>query len=156
MAERDSTKTPVAAEALIAAAPLALHRIPRGRPALVSGSARAGRRSAEPSERPVTVPVRPAPPAPARCTGLPCRPGRRPSCPLAKGRRGSVAGVGSNEGGGDSSPAGGQVPGWRALWEGGGTAGRELVTDNPGRPRASGGWSQTGGGGRVCESGKGL
>lgn len=42
MAERDNTKTPVAAEALIAAAaakPLALHRIPRGCPAPASGSA---------------------------------------------------------------------------------------------------------------------
>ncbi|XP_070334368.1 transcriptional regulatory protein AlgP-like [Odocoileus virginianus] len=79
MAERDSTKTPVAAEALIAAAaPLALHRIPRGRPAPASGCARAPRGC--PSRRPAPRRARPAraPPVP--------RPQQRPLCAPARSR----------------------------------------------------------------------
>lgn len=80
MAERDSTKTPVAAEALIAtaAAPLALHRIPRGRPAPASGCARAPR--PRPSRRPAQRAPRAAPSAAPPRLARPQPPGKQGRC----------------------------------------------------------------------------
>lgn len=137
MAERDSTKTPVAAEALIAAAaPLALHRIPRGRPAPASGSARAPRPC--PSRRPAPrrAASRPAPRAPRAAPSAAPPRRARPQPPGAQGS-GAVpggapavlqprgAGTPPRARGGAEEPrqppAGGQVPPEaRALREGGG------------------------------------
>lgn len=180
MAERDSTKTPVAAEALIAAAaPLALHRIPRGRPAPASGSARAPRPC--PSRRPAPrrVPPRPArpprralssapsarPPAAAGCAGQRRSSRRRPRGPPAQGRWDSAAGEGRRRGTetapcrgtgapGGARSAGRRRSGRRARGPGDGRSG-QLVIDDLDRLwaelRASRRWSQT----RGCHSGKG-
>ena len=84
MAERDSTKTPVAAEALIAAAaPLALHRIPRGRPAPASGCARAPR--PRPSRRPAQRAHRAAPSAAPPRRARPQPPGKQGRCTGPRG-----------------------------------------------------------------------
>lgn len=77
MAERDSMKTPVAAEALIAADPLALHSIPCGRtppllPAAPVPRNRIFSATGQRAPRVVTVP------AAAHRAGPPCRLGWRP------------------------------------------------------------------------------
>ncbi|XP_047390408.1 translation initiation factor IF-2-like [Sciurus carolinensis] len=103
MAERDSTNTPVAAEALIAAAaPLALHRIPPGAPPWLPAAPaplgvgpcrrppRAGRRA--PNTAPSAVPRQASgvPRALQRrpgCAGLRRSPGRLLRCAPATGAR---------------------------------------------------------------------
>lgn len=138
MAERDSTKTPVAAEALIAAAraPLALHRIPRGRPAQSSGSARAVRPGPEPSGRRAACPARPTAPVRSQRPLAPaCRSGSsrgrwaavQPREAPSRSTRRGAPGLSRERlaGRGAATPASGGTgaPVAHALREGGGTVG---------------------------------
>ncbi|XP_078183023.1 uncharacterized protein LOC144576602 [Callithrix jacchus] len=133
MAERDSTKTPVAAEALIAAAsPLALHRIPPGappqlpavpapprhwpfkalrpRPArrALSGVPQLSAQRARPARRP----PRPAAPPRVRRAAVQSREASSPcSC---QGRQGSAASVWRRRGAA-TPPRGDRYPRRRAL-----------------------------------------
>lgn len=116
MAERDSTKTPVAAEALIAAAaPLALQRIPRGAPPQLPAapaplgralrgvprralsSAPSARRPAAARERSAAVRSRGAPwPRPGR--GAATAPRRGTGVPGARALREGGGGLGGGHG----------------------------------------------------------